>query len=180
MNEDDQHHDGNGSTGLSGGRNFAEMIDRLGALVPGYSGYRDRQSSRVDEREIRSVVSSRLEFCQRLVRTYQVQLLEEEGIESLSVSSKVDREIGKLVSKWRTAPSFYTSFMGKQTLKDGHSLNLISIDLECLNTAEELAVYLEAKEGPNPPPFEPILSVLKQVDLLFVQRAELLNFGVRE
>jgi hypothetical protein len=118
--------------------NLARAAERLASLIPGYTGYKERERLREEDRAVRDAVVRQLGLVLgRLERALSssIRLLSPSEVEE---ADKVLRGLGRHRDRIRFAPAGYTSLFARRKVQKHELEGLLALDTGLWAALEEL------------------------------------------
>jgi hypothetical protein len=114
------------------------IFDKIGALIPGYSGYAERDSRKNCDKKLRIFLSERLKKFEDLINEKILDTINESKIENLAHLEILRKKTSNLSSKIGFAPYGSNAFFSDQKI-DSNELDVIyNYDLEISEKIETL------------------------------------------
>ncbi len=118
--------------------NLARAAERLASLIPGYTGYKERERLREEDRAVRDAVVRQLGLVLgRLERALSasIRLLAPAEVEE---ADKVLRGLGRHRDRIRFAPAGYSSLFARRKIQKHELEGLLALDTALWASLEEL------------------------------------------
>ena len=114
------------------------VFDKIGTLIPGYSGYAERDSRKNCDKKLRIFLSKRLKKFEDIISEKIVDTINESKLENLAYLETLRKKTSNLSSKIILAPSGSNAFFSDQKI-DSNELDVIyNHDLEISEKIETL------------------------------------------
>jgi hypothetical protein len=124
---------------------LSEKVERLARMVPGVSGYQDKESSRDTDKNIRLRVATELEQLKRDLEHDKRRLMERKDLSHLPALDRVASQLDKLANTVRYASRGYSGVF------DSNKLDVKKLDQLCtfdLQLMDEMAMLkTQAKQA---------------------------------
>ena len=122
------------------GRN---LIERLGAHVPGFAGYLDRELRREVDEALRRHLAAQLDAARREVAAAITSLALAQAAQ-LARLGRLDKELDALACRLRSAGAGYAGLFDAFKVREEQLERLYALDLSC---AEDVQALLDAVRG---------------------------------
>ena len=114
------------------------FFDKLGSLIPGYSGYLQRDGRRNCDRILRDKLSSDLKRIESEVsKKMEIDVINK-NYDELKKKESLRKKINTLSDKVRYAPYGVTAFFSDNKIKENELENIYQYDLELSSNTEDL------------------------------------------
>jgi len=140
------------------------IYDKIGSLIPGYSGYADREGRRQCDKILRSQISGDLHYSERLIQDRLTAVIQEKKYDSMNDIEKCRKIIDTLGTKIRYAPYGESSFFSDAQIKENELQEIYKKDLILLEKVQEL------KEASSVKPVQEILLDIVAIEQLLDAR----------
>lgn len=131
------------SNQLDEARRERNLIERLGAHVPGFAGYLDRELRREVDEALRRHLAAQLDAARREVAVAMTSLTLAQAAQ-LARLSRLDKELDALACRLRSAGAGYAGLFDAFKVREEQLERLYALDLSC---AEDVQALLEAARG---------------------------------
>jgi len=143
------------------------IFDKIGALIPGYSGYAERDGRRNCDKILRENICSKINIIENNI----FKVIEEnlDNSEIMLAFEKTRKKVNTTNSKIKFLEYGYTSFFNDSQINEEELLKIYKIDVEILNSIDELIeknVYNDLNI---------LNSFLKNCDDFLIKRKSFLN-----
>jgi hypothetical protein len=115
------------------------IFDRIGSLIPGYSGYADREGRRNCDKILRDSIVVKLIEIEKLFYSQMNEALKNKDKETTSLIEEMRKEVNTFVSKVKFAPYGATSFFGDNQIKEEELFTIYQFDFELGDTVNNLS-----------------------------------------
>jgi hypothetical protein len=115
------------------------LIEKIGAMIPGFKGYVDRNARRDADKLLRESVALRLEQQWSRVSELQRQLIGQGAIELVDDLEASAIKLRMLVDRVRTASYGYAGFFDAVKVQEADLVKLYQFDSTLLDRAAQLA-----------------------------------------
>jgi hypothetical protein len=158
-------------------------LERLGAHLPGFAGYQDKETRRDVDRMERTFVADKL-FAQKNAVKRAVDDLMQNGIyDGLAIYEKLTNKLDKVAQKIAAAPQGYTGLFDSIKIGEAELEKLYQYDLGLVEAAKEVelaATELQGAAGDAPKALakaRQLSDLVDRVEDYFSKRAELIARG---
>jgi hypothetical protein len=148
------------------------ILDKIGRLIPGYTGYTIRDEKRNTDKKTREFIALSIQQSESLIVQHQKELLTKSEILQMKEWETVRKLLNTLYSKIKYAPYGESSFFSENQLKNEELDMIHSFDLEITEKTQFISKTLQEE-------IDEILSVvfvLKQIKAIETLITERLNF----
>jgi hypothetical protein len=148
------------------------ILDKIGKLIPGYSGYAIRDEKRNTDKKTREFIALSIQQSENLIIQHQKELLNKNEIQQMKEWETVRKLLNTLYSKIKYASYGESSFFSENQLKNEELDMIHSFDLEITEKTQFISKTLQEE-------IDEILSVvfvLKQIKAIETLITERLNF----
>ena len=114
------------------------IFDKIGSLIPGYSGYAQREGRRSCDKTLREVIVSRLIEAEKILYDKMDEALKIKDNDLIQDIEDIRKEINTFSSKVKFAPYGVTGFFSDNQIKEDELLNIYQIDLDLAKSINEL------------------------------------------
>jgi len=130
------------------------FLERLADLVPGVSGYRDREARRETDRRLREHMASRLEEAREDLNRMRLRLRGAEGLDLLDRVGQLDRTLETCVASLRYADQGYRGVFDQVKIGEKELEKLYAYDegllLEVRGLAEQARALAQDRPAQAP------------------------------
>ncbi len=128
-------------------RRARTLVERLGARVPGFSGYLDRELRREVDEALRNHLAAGLEAARRRVAAAMASLTLAQAAQ-IERLNRLDKELDALACRLRAAGSGYAGLFDAFKVREEQLERLYELDLSCAESVEALAEFARGgREG---------------------------------
>ena len=112
------------------------IFDKIGSLIPGYSGYDERDGRRNSDKILRENICSQINIIENNI----FKVIEEnlDNSEIMISFEKARKKVNTANSKIKFLEYGYTSFFNDSQITEEELLKIYKIDVEILNSIDEL------------------------------------------
>jgi hypothetical protein len=148
------------------------ILDKIGKLIPGYTGYTIREEKRNTDKKTREFIAHSIQQSENLIIQHQKGLLIKNEIQLMKEWESARKLLNTLYSKIKFAPYGESSFFSENQLKEEELDMIHSFDLEI--TEKTLFISKTVQEEINE--ILSVVFVLKQIKAIETLITERLNF----
>ena len=146
------------------------IFDKIGSLIPGYSGYAEREGRRQCDKILRSQIASELQNCERLSQDKITDLIKEKKFDLLNSFENCRKRVDTLISKVRYASYGSSSFFSDAQIKENELQEIYKRDLLLMEAVQSLKASLQQS-----PSSESIIDILSNIDKMLFTRNQYLK-----
>jgi hypothetical protein len=150
------------------------ILDKIGAIIPGYNGYANREEKRNDDKKLRVEISRIINQSEILIEKYQHQLIKKGDISLCQEWEVARKSLNTLFTKVKNTSYGESSFFSENQIKDIELDEIYRLDCEMvegvhliLKTAENDITEVMSKDI--------ILNELKEIENILNQRTTFIN-----
>ena len=114
------------------------ILEKLGSLIPGYSGYAERDGKRTADKVLRTGIADKLEATEKALYTRMNNAILQKDKEGMHTLESCRKEVNTLCSKIRHAPYGETSIFADVKIKEAELDRIHELDLGLLEAARSL------------------------------------------
>lgn len=137
------------------------LIERLGARVPGFSGYLDRELRREVDELLRRHLAGRIDAARREVAVVMAGLTLQQAAQ-LRRLNRVDKELDALAGRLRAAGAGYSGLFDAVKVGEEQLKRLYEVDLSLVEDVETLATIAGGRHGEWESDLERLVERLRQ------------------
>jgi hypothetical protein len=115
------------------------LLEKIGAMIPGFKGYVDRNARRDADKMLRETVATRFEQQWSRVSELQRQMIADGTIESVDTLEAAAVKLRTFIDRVRTAPYGYAGFFDAVKVNEPELVRLYQFDAALLDRAVQLA-----------------------------------------
>ena len=119
------------------------LLEKIGAWIPGFKGYVDRNARRDADKMLRETVATRFEQQWSRVSDLQRQMVADGGIESVDTLEAAAVKLRTFVDRVRTAPYGYAGFFDAVKVNEPELVRLYQFDAALLDRGVQLAAAVD-------------------------------------
>lgn len=125
------------------------FLEKVAALIPGISGYREREGRRESDRRLREFLAGRLEEGRRSVDALRNAATKAGAMEALGAAGRLDAGLQKCVASLRYADYGYSGLFDQVKIREAELDRIYAFDEALVGevTAIAEAVSAAVKEG---------------------------------
>lgn len=150
----------------------SNILDKIGRLIPGYTGYTIRDEKRNTDKKTREQVAHSIQQSENLIVQHQKKLLSINEIPQTKEWETVRKPLNTLYSKIKHTTYGESSFFSENQLKEEELNTIYSFDLKITEIAALIVKTVNEKINDK----ESIGFVIKQIRNIEILIAERLNF----
>lgn len=158
--------------------NLENRITGLLNRVPGYTGYRDKENRRDEDKRLRDTIASDVQESVDLLTKYNADLSAARNFTALSRTETLVSQIRLLADRIRTASYGYGGIFTERSV-DGAALDqLRQFDISMQGEAASLGTLVSTLTRSNPPRDEDVRALSEDIDrlnLLFSARTDVVE-----
>jgi hypothetical protein len=167
-------------------QNVNEQMDpltRLISLVPGFSGYVERENRRAADKLVREAVANRFEELWKRISVVQSDLVAAAKLEYVDDLEKAGIQVRTLIDKIRTAARGYAGVFDAVKINEKQLEQLYSFDLAFFDLATEIGRgidHVEASTGDEaalPAAIRNVTTLARQAVETFNRRSEAIRIA---
>jgi len=121
------------------------IYDKIGALIPGYKGYQERDSRRECDRQLRGQIADKLAVIEKNINS----LIEVSELSELSEIEKTRKKINNLKDLIKYSPYGASAFFSDSIIKNDELENIYQMDLDIFEATEKLQEGLTTNDLRN-------------------------------
>lgn len=150
------------------------ILDKIGKLIPGYTGYAIRDEKRNTDKKTREFIALSIQQCENLIIHHQKELLSKNEINQMKEWETVRKLLNTLYSKIKSAPYGESSFFSENQLKEEELGMIYSFDLEISEKTTLISKTIQEE-------INEILSIvfvikqIRDIETLIVERLNFIN-----
>ena len=150
------------------------LLDKIGRLIPGYTGYTIRDEKRNTDKKTREFIALSIQQSENLIVHHQKELLNKNEIQQTKDWENIRKLLNTLYSKIKYASYGESSFFSENQLKEDELDKIHSFDLEI--TEKTLIISKTIQEE-----IDKIVSVvfilnqIRDIETLIVERLNFIN-----
>ena len=148
------------------------ILDRIGRLIPGYTGYAIRDEKRNTDKKTREFIALSIQQSENLIIQHQKQLLNKNEIQQMKEWETVRKLLNTLYSIIKFSPYGESSFFSENQLKEGEQDMIHSFDLEIIEKTLFISKTVQEEVGE----ILSVVFILKQIRDIETIVSERLNF----
>ena len=114
------------------------ILDKIGALIPGYSGYAERDGRRNCDKQLRSILSSKLFECEKILVKRINKAINNSDKPLMRTIEDCRKLINTTQSKINYAPYGESGFFSDQQIKEDELMKIYHFDLEMAKEVEKI------------------------------------------
>jgi len=118
------------------------IFDKIGALIPGYRGYAERDSRRNCDKLIRNQISEKLSECVLNINNKIKIEIKDNRLDTLQELEECRQKFNILSDKIKYAPYGESSLFGDSQIKEDELQKIYELDFELYSLLQESEKYL--------------------------------------
>jgi hypothetical protein len=122
------------------------IFDKIGALIPGYRGYADRDGRRNCDKILRDSISIQLSECEKIINAQMYDALKIKDKLKMNELEEVRKETNTLMSKIKFAPYGATSFFSDNQIKEEELFSIYQHDFELSDSVNQFFESLSSSD----------------------------------
>jgi hypothetical protein len=156
-------------------KRHVNILDRIGSLIPGYSGYAKRDDQRRSDKLLRDQIASRLDAVENAINDMQKNASRGEMAVDLRLLEELRKGCSTLCSKIRHAAYGTSALFDKEQIKEEELQEIYRLDEFIFDDVEHLNLLMQQEHEVN---FlvAAIRSKLKDVENAFNERTKYIQF----
>jgi hypothetical protein len=156
------------------------LLGKIASMIPGFSGYMDREQRREADKMLRDVIANRYTEQLRRVSSIQVQLISSGGIEHVDDLQDAATRLQRLIDMVKTAAYGYAGLFAAVKVNEAELAKLYQFDLALLENVPQVAAAVdnvEASVGSDglPAAIRHLSRVVGEANTTFERRKEVLT-----
>jgi len=123
----------------------ASLLEKISRIIPGISGYQDRQKRRDADRAVRVKAAEEVARCRELLAEAMNNLSRSGGVKNLRAVGNVERvstKLERVEDELRYAPSGYAGWFDREGITLEDLERIYEYDLGLLSAAQALTEYV--------------------------------------
>ena len=108
------------------------IFDKIGALIPGYRGYAERDSRRNCDKLIRIIIAEEITKCESFINDRMKTEIKNKKMDSLQDLEECRQKLSTLSEKIKYAPYGESSFFGDSQIKEEELQKIYKLDHDIL------------------------------------------------
>ena len=115
------------------------ILDKIGSLIPGYDGYKDRSSRKNCDKQLRVILSNKLNEYENSITTKIDISMKNSNINDMNKYESFRKKINTLSSKILYSPYGSNAFFSDQKINEDELDTIYQYDLDLSDKVEKLA-----------------------------------------
>ena len=150
------------------------ILDKIGRLIPGYTGYAIRDEKRNTDKKTREFIALSIQLSENLIIQHQKELLNKNEIKQMKEWETVRKLLNTLYSKIKNTSYGESSFFSENQLKEEELDMIYSFDLEISEKTTLISKTIQEE-------IDEILSIvfvikqIRDIETLIVDRLNYIN-----
>ncbi len=160
------------SDGVEKARDRRNLVERLGAKVPGISGYLEREMRREVDKMERDWLASRVDRARQALEGKIRDWSRAGNLANLDLASSVSKVLDRFANRIRHADYGYTGYFDAVKVYEAELDRLYEFDLALMDRVDELATRIETlPSSASEPALRSVLEAAEVADREFDSRA---------
>ena len=122
------------------------IFDKIGSLIPGYSGYAEREGRRQCDKILREEISSKLNSIEKFLDARIENSIKEKNHNEMNDFEKCRKKLNTLSSKIKFAPYGNSGFFNDAQIKENELMEVYKKDSALLDITKELETKIKSIE----------------------------------
>ncbi len=114
------------------------IFDKIGSLIPGYTGYSEREGRRNTDKILREEISKRIYEIEKKINSLIEDAISEKDFTLMKNLEKSRKKINTLNSKIKYSPQGTTGFFSDEEIKENELLEVYKSDLSIFNIITQI------------------------------------------
>jgi len=114
------------------------ILDKIGSLIPGYKGYVERDGRRNCDKQLRSILSSKLFECENILVNRINEAITDSNKSLMREIETCRKSINTTQSKVNYAPYAESGFFSEQQITEDELMNIYHFDLDMAEVVDEI------------------------------------------
>jgi hypothetical protein len=114
------------------------IFDKIGSLIPGYSGYAERNNRRQCDKLLREKIALTINSAEKLISKHIAASIKANELAQLNESEECRKKLNTIRDKIKFAPYGESAFFSSAQLKDDELLTIYQKDFALLDKANEI------------------------------------------
>jgi len=125
------------------------ILDRIGVLIPGYSGYKKRDEQRRTDKQLREHIAKRLEEAERFLNDLVKGAIKGEIETNILELEKSRKACSTISTKIRFATYGASAFFDKEQIKENELQEIYRFDEQLLDQVNHIQLLLKEEHNSN-------------------------------
>jgi len=158
--------------GVERARERRNLLERLGAKIPGLRGYLEREMRREVDKMERDWIAQRLDRARQSLQGKITEWSRRGNLANLDLASSLEKLLDRFANRVRHADYGYTGYFDAVKIYEPELERLYAFDLELIEKVEGLTDGIEALPGTaSEPELSGLLESAREADRAFDERA---------
>ncbi len=158
--------------GYERARERRNLLERLGAKIPGLKGYLDRELRRETDKMERDWIAGRLDRARQSVQAAIREWSRSGNLANLDLASSLEKLLDRFANRVRHADYGYTGFFDAVKVYEAELERLYEFDLALIERVEEITARIESlPKTASEPALRSLLEAVEEADRAFDERA---------
>jgi hypothetical protein len=160
--------------GVSRAQDRRNLLERLGAKIPGFKGYLEKELRREVDKMQRDWLASQLDRCRQGVGARIRDWSRSGNLANLDLASSIDKLLDRFGNRIRHADYGYSGFFDAVKIREDELDRIYEFDLGLTERVEDIARRIESLPGTaSEPELRSVLSSVEAADHDFDERARI-------
>ena len=134
---------------------YVNIFDKIGLLLPGYSGYAERNNRRQNDKLLREKIVTTLNSCEKLMSKRILASIQANENIQINKNEECRKKLNTISAQVKYAPYGESAFFSSNQLKEDELLIIYQKDLALLDRVTEINRYIPELD---------VESILKKID----------------
>ena len=160
------------TNGVENARERRNVLERLGAMIPGFSGYLEREMRREVDKMQRDWVAEKLDRARQGVQDRVRDWSRSGNLANLDLASSIEKKLDRTANRIRHADYGYTGFFDAVKIYEAELERLYAFDLALAEAVAALARRIDDLPGTaSEPELRGLTEAVATLDRQFDERA---------
>jgi hypothetical protein len=162
------------SQGIENAEQRRNLLERIGAKIPGIKGYLNRELRREVDKMQRDWLAEQVDRGRRSLQEHVRDWSRAGNLSNLDLASSIDKALDRFGNRIRHADYGYTGFFDAVKIHEGELDKIYEHDLALMNHVEELTARIETlPQTATEPALRNLLDAVGEADREFDERARI-------
>ena len=158
--------------GVERARGRRNVLEKLGAMIPGLKGYLDREMRREVDKMERDWIAERVDRTRGALNGMIREWSRSGNLANLDLAASLEKLLDRFANRVRHADYGYTGFFDAVKVFQEELEKLYEFDLALVEKVQEVAVRIEGlPKTASEPAVRSVLEAVQELDAAFDQRA---------
>lgn len=145
------------------------IFDKIGALIPGYRGYAEREGRRQCDKKLRDIIANELTYSENALQAKIASELPKKQKETLLGLEETRKRINTLATKFKFASYGVSSFFSASQIMEQELENIFKTDLDLIEKVKHLNANIDKMTK------SAIDKAIAELEYAFVKRDEFIK-----